>query len=66
MKNAGTLMRLDEKLIDAGTSVSGCGPAFVYMFIEALADGGVKCGLPRDKAVKFLIIQRRTIGTESL
>jgi len=50
---AGSLNKLDEKLIDAGTAVSGCGPAFAYMFIEALADGGVKCGLPRDKAQKF-------------
>ena len=50
---AGSLNKLDERLIDAATAVSGCGPAFAYMFIEALADGGVKCGLPRDKAQKF-------------
>lgn len=53
LSQAGSLNRLDEKLIDAATAVSGCGPAFAYMFIEALADGGVKCGLPRDKAQKF-------------
>lgn len=53
LAKAGSLNRLDEKLIDAATAVSGCGPAFAYMFIEALADGGVKCGLPRDKAQKF-------------
>ncbi len=53
MKNAGTISRIDERLIDAASAVSGCGPAFVYMFIEALADAGVKCGLPRDKALLF-------------
>lgn len=49
----GILDVIPEKLIDAATAVSGCGPAYVYMFIEALADGGVKCGLPRDKAIKY-------------
>ena len=40
-------------LIDAGSAVSGCGPAYVYLFAEALADGGVACGLPRDKALTY-------------
>lgn len=53
MAYAGTLDKLDEKLIDAGTALSGCGPAYMYMFIEALADGGVACGLPRDKAMLY-------------
>ena len=47
---AGLVDPIAENLIDAASGVSGCGPAFAYMFVEALADGGVACGLPRDKA----------------
>ena len=50
---AGTLDPLEERLIDAGSAVAGCGPAFVCQFIEALADGGVACGLPRKKALLY-------------
>ena len=53
MANAGLLDRLPEKLIDAGSAVSGCGPAYAFIFAEALADAGVECGLPRDKALKY-------------
>lgn len=53
MSGAGTLYALDEKLIDAGTAVSGCGPAYSYLFIDALADGGVACGLSREDALRF-------------
>lgn len=53
LKAAGRLDRLEEKLIDAGSAVSGCGPAFVYLFAEALADAGVECGLPRAKALEY-------------
>ena len=53
MSGAGKFSLLPEHLIDAGSAVSGCGPAFVDLFIEALADGGVACGLPRAKALEF-------------
>lgn len=53
MAGAGRLDPLPENLIDAGSAVSGCGPAYVYLFIEALADGGVACGLPRAKAMAY-------------
>ena len=50
MSFAGKLTAIDEKFIDAGSAVSGCGPAYAFMFIEAMADGGVKCGLSRAQA----------------
>ena len=50
MAPAGRLDAVAEGMIDAASCVSGCGPAWVYQFIEALADGGVACGLPRAKA----------------
>lgn len=53
MSGAGVFDRLDEALIDAGSAVAGCGPAFACMFIEALADGGVTVGLPRAKAMLY-------------
>ena len=53
MAAAGKFDAIDERLIDAASAISGCGPAFAYMFIEALADGGVMSGLPRDKAMLY-------------
>ena len=53
MAGAGLVDRLPEKLIDAGSALSGCGPAFVSLFVEALTDGAVACGLPRDKAMAY-------------
>ncbi len=53
MSSAGLVDRIDEKLIDAASAVSGCGPAFAYMFMEALSDGAVECGLSREKALSY-------------
>ena len=50
---AGKLYELPEHLIDAGTALSGCGPAFVYLFIEALAEGAVNCGISRETALEL-------------
>lgn len=50
MAPAGLVDRINEELSDASSALSGCGPAFCALLIEALADGGVACGLPRDKA----------------
>jgi pyrroline-5-carboxylate reductase len=49
----GTAFNLPEHLLDAVTGLSGSGPAFVYMMIEALADGGVRVGLPRDVSLSL-------------
>ena len=53
MATCGAMDALDEGLIDAASAVSGCGPAYAYMFMEALADGAVACGLPRKKAYDY-------------
>lgn len=53
MEKAGRFDELPEALMDAGCAISGCGPAFAYMFIDALADGGVAAGLTKDKAVLY-------------
>jgi pyrroline-5-carboxylate reductase len=51
---AGRTLVLDEKHFDAVTGLSGSGPAFMYVVLEALAEGGVKVGLPRDTATELV------------
>ena len=50
MKQTGRVSPISEDKIDAASAVSGCGPAFAYLFAEALADAGVACGLSRSDA----------------
>ena len=53
LKSCGMALTVPEKLIDAVVGLSGSGPAYVMLMIEALADGGVLEGLPRDKALEM-------------
>ncbi len=53
LSGAGLVDRIDESLMDAAAAVSGCGPAFLCLAMEAMADGGVACGLPREKALRY-------------
>ena len=53
MAPCGLVDALEERLIDAASALSGSGPAYMYMFLEALADGAVACGIPRAKAYEY-------------
>ena len=55
MAAAGVCVKLEEGKIDAGCALTGCGPAFVCLMMEAMTDAGVRCGLPRDKALLFAL-----------
>ena len=53
MQPCGLLDNLEERLIDAASALSGSGPAYMYILLEALADGAVACGIPRAKAMEY-------------
>ncbi len=53
LRFAGSLDAIDEGLLDAACSVSGCGPAFCYQFLDAMAKAGEKIGLSREKALSY-------------
>ena len=60
----GRTVRVDEKHMDAVTGLSGSGPAFLYIIIEALAEAGVNVGLPRDVAT--LLAAQTTLGSAKM
>lgn len=53
MQPCGLLDALEERLLDAASALSGSGPAYLYLMLEAMADGAVACGLPRAKAMDY-------------
>jgi pyrroline-5-carboxylate reductase len=55
LSQTGRVVDIDEKLFDAVTAVSGSSPAFFFVLIEAMCDGAVRLGLPRDKAKELVV-----------
>ena len=64
MQHAGKLTAIPESLMDAGCSLSGCGPAFVFKFIRALAQGGMNAGI--DEATAIELAAQTVIGAAKL
>ena len=64
LNSFGKSVEIEERLIHAYTGISGSLPAYVYMFVEALADGGVLEGMPRDKA--YEIISQSILGSAKM
>lgn len=60
----GKMEIVEERLMDAVVCASGSSPAYVYMMIEALADGAVKCGLPREKA--YQMVAQTVLGSAKM
>lgn len=63
-ESVGICMELDEVHFDAVTSLAGSGPAYMYLMMEALADGGVRVGLPREAALR--IVSQTVLGAASM
>lgn len=62
--SVGRSVVVSEQQIDAVTGLSGSGPAYIYMVIEAMADGGVRCGLPRDTA--YTLAAQTVLGSAQM
>ena len=61
LSSIGRVDEIEEHLMDAVTNISGCSPAYIAMFVEALADGSVLRGMPRDKA--YIYAAQTLVGT---
>lgn len=64
LQSIGTCEEIPESLMDPVTALSGSGPAYVFTMIEALADGAVKMGMPRDMA--YRLASQTVLGSSQL